>query len=71
MTLQTHEQSSTIMLQRIDAIIAELQLLRRQLNAERAAPAQKVDLVEKLAGSLGQGTWDEYDLLLDWEQFDA
>jgi hypothetical protein len=71
MTLHTHDQSSTVILERIDAIITELQILRRQLSKEQFTGPSSVDLVERLAGSLGQGTWDEYDLFLEWERFDT
>jgi hypothetical protein len=71
MTIQTNDPSAAMILQRIDAIIAELQLLRRQVVTIRPSAPLPLNLVDELAGSLGQGTWDEYDLQLDWERFDA
>jgi hypothetical protein len=66
--------NSATVLKRIDTIIAELQALRQQVvanqtveTAEQPAP----NLVEELAGSLGQGSAEEYDLLADWERFDS
>lgn len=66
--------NSATVLKRIDTIIAELQALRQQVmanqtmeTAEQPAP----NLVEELAGSLGQGVAEEYDLLADWERFDS
>jgi hypothetical protein len=59
-----------LILQRIDAIIAELQALRHQV-ATQPDPTPPTNLVEELAGALGQGAWDEYDLQLDWQRFDA
>ncbi|GAB4143973.1 MAG: hypothetical protein Fur0021_00110 [Candidatus Promineifilaceae bacterium] len=71
MTTQANDLFSTIILERIDAIIAELQVLRQQvLTAQPTVPPQ-TNLVDGLAGALGQGTWDEYDPELDWKRFEA
>ena len=67
--IQTNQTSPESILQRIDAIIAELQQLRHSVVALQAVKTAEVDLVEQLVGSLGQGTWEEYDRLLDWERF--
>ncbi|MBI5292156.1 MAG: hypothetical protein HY872_09800 [Chloroflexi bacterium] len=53
---------------RIDATIRELELLRRQL----AVPIKTThNLTEQLFGALGKGSWDEYDLHLDWARCSA
>jgi hypothetical protein len=64
MTTQTNDLSPTI-LQRIDAIIVELQVLRQQILAIQSPSASSPDLVDEMAGSLGQGTWEEYDIAND------
>ena len=48
---------------RIDAIIQELQALRELVAQEVASSPD--NLTEQLFGALGQGKWDEYDLNLD------
>ena len=53
---------------RIDAMIRELQAMRRELATVPQAES-KPNLVEDLFGALGHGTWDEYDLNLDWARF--
>ncbi|MCZ7570747.1 MAG: hypothetical protein M5U01_19480 [Ardenticatenaceae bacterium] len=62
------DQSTEAILQRIDTIIQELGELRRLVTQRQAEPAAE-DLVEELYGALGQGTWDEYDVTLDWQRF--
>lgn len=52
---------------RIDAIIHELETLRRQLTMSPVTAAS--NLTERLFGALGHGTWDEYDTHLDWLRF--
>lgn len=54
---------------RIDAVIHELEALRQQLIAP-ASPSTS-DLTDLLFGALGRGTWEEYDLNLDWARFGA
>ncbi len=57
-------------LQRIDAIMHELQELRAALLWQRSeTPA--AGKAQELFGALGQGTWDEYDPDLDWQRFTA
>lgn len=51
----------------IDAIICELQGLRQTILVQTQPPNGNV--TEQLYGALGQGSWDEYDLYLDWERF--
>ncbi len=71
MSVQTVDQSQETILQRIDAIIRELEELRCQLTvtSKAAATFEKSSLTKELFGSLGHGTWDEYDLDLDWVRF--
>jgi hypothetical protein len=56
--------SPEYLLKRIDAIIAELQSLRQTVITMRSEPNRpNGDIVDELAGALGQGSWDEYDHL--------
>jgi hypothetical protein len=71
MNLQTNDQFQVTILQRIDAIIAELQALRWQVQTVQPLMPPAANLVDELAGALGNGRWDEYDKLLDWERFDV
>ncbi len=71
MTLQTNDSSPKVILQRIDAIISELQVLRQQVLTIQPLDTPSANLVEELAGALGQGVWDEYDPDLDWKRFDT
>lgn len=64
MGLQTQNQTYEMILQRIEAISQELQLLRTMVKAAQISPISE-NLVQKLFGILGQGTWAEYDLALD------
>ncbi len=57
------------MLARIDAAIQELQALRQQLVVP--VKATTIGITEQLFGALGRGSWDEYDLDLDWARFDT
>lgn len=68
--LNTNQPSNEEILKRIDDIIKELQSLRQAvLVPQTRIKMTSRDIVEELAGSLGQGTWDEYDPDLDWERF--
>jgi hypothetical protein len=62
----TSPQDLRPLLTRLDAIIRELEALRRQLIME---PEKVFNLAEKLFGVLGNGSWDEYDPDLDWKRF--
>lgn len=55
------------LLQRIDAIMRELQEMRRLIMSQSRQIDE--DLVEQLWGILGHGDWDEYQEELDWEYF--
>lgn len=70
MTLDLQNQSPEAILERIDAIIAELEALRQAVAATRN-PSPTANLASKLFGALGQGSWAEYDLELDWQRFEA
>lgn len=59
--------SPELVLERLDTIIRELQELR-QVVLIRNRPAEE-NVTAQLYGALGQGTWDEYDLHLDWQRF--
>ena len=53
---------------RIDAMMRELEAMRRQLTTvPKAGPSSR--LTDELFGALGQGSWAEYDLGLDWARF--
>jgi hypothetical protein len=70
-TLSTVQVSPEALLQRIDAIMRELQELRRLVVAESPPQAEPhgPGLVAQLAGCLGQGSWDEYEDDIEWERF--
>ena len=53
---------------RIDAMMRELQVMRRELTplTELVTPP---GLTRELFGAAGKGTRDEYDLNLDWVRF--
>ncbi|NJO00016.1 MAG: hypothetical protein HC875_40850 [Anaerolineales bacterium] len=70
MGLQTQNQTYEMILQRIEAISQELQTLRTMVKAAQTQPSSE-NLAQKLFGVLGQGTWTEYDLTLDWQRFEA
>lgn len=54
--------------ERIDAMIRELEIMRRQLTDLPKAETSS-GLTDELFGALGHGTWAEYDLNLDWARF--
>jgi hypothetical protein len=62
-TLPTVQVSREVLLGRIDAIMRELQELRRlvvsQPSSQEVEPCE-LDLVAQLRGCLGQGSRDEY-----------
>lgn len=70
MNLDLQNQSVETILQRIDTIICELEALRQAVVADQISPTP-VNLAQKLFGALGQGSWAEYDLDLDWQRFEA
>ena len=59
--------SPEMLLQRIDAMMRELQEMRRLLLSQ--AEQSEEDMLEQLWGVLGHGTWPEYDDDFDVERF--
>ncbi len=53
---------------RIDAMMRELETIRRQLTALPKV-AVATGLTKELFGAAGKGSRDEYDLNLDWKRF--
>ena len=69
-TLSVTENNQQV-IARIDAIIRELELLRRELTSE--AEPQSPDasgIVEELSGAAGKGDPNEYDPDLVWARFE-
>lgn len=62
---------TTQIVKQIDAIIPELLALRRRILAQAVPEVVPGHLTEALYGALGHGTWDEYDVDLDWNRFGA
>jgi hypothetical protein len=56
-----------VIIKRIDIIVRELQDLRQTILVQTRPPDG--NLAGQLYGALGQGSWDEYDLYLDWQRF--
>lgn len=56
-------------LNRIDAIIHELETLRKIVETKRIE-TPRTNLADQLFGSLGKGTWEEYDTDVDWRRFE-
>lgn len=73
MTLQTSIDRRAV-LARLDAIMHELEILRRLLD-EPTEPSvvtstqPKTSMTATLWGAAGQGTREEYDLDLEWQRF--
>lgn len=68
--LKTRNTTPENILQRLDAIIAELQQLRQSVtDIQKQTTTSSQSIVDELFGSLGPGTWDEYDDMLDWKRF--
>jgi hypothetical protein len=70
MNIQTVGPSPKTILQRIDAIIQELEELREMVLRTPTEPPND-NLAQQLYGALGQGNWNEYDPDLDWQRFAA
>jgi hypothetical protein len=68
MAIQMRDQSAEAILQRLDAIMGELEELRRIVLGTRSESAP-ANLVDQLYGVLGHGSWEEYDMRLDWRRF--
>lgn len=69
MDVQTNDQSLATIARRIDAIIAELQSLKQQVQIIQPPSQPPDNLVEEMAGALGNGRWAEYDEWRDRERF--
>ena len=67
----TVQMPADMLLQRIDAMTRELLDLRRLIAAQVVPQIrpQEPDLVARLAGCLGQGSWEEYEDDVEWERF--
>lgn len=63
---QPRPPDTQLILNRLDAIMRELESLRRQIIMPSPPPT---NLTDQLFGSLGKGTWEEYELDLDWQRF--
>lgn len=63
------ESTAETLLERIDAIAHELEELRQAVLAQIRQPDRNV--ADQLYGVLGQGSWDEYGLNLDWQRFSS
>jgi len=70
MGIQTRDQSAEAILRRIDAIVRELgELCEMGVDVQPEPPTE--NLAQQLYGAVGHGTWEEYDLELDWRRFDV
>jgi hypothetical protein len=63
------ESTAETLLDKIDAIAHELEELRQAILLQIRPPDR--NLADQLYGALGQGSWDEYDLNLDWQRFSS
>ena len=61
------QQPSDRILERIDAIIQELQELRQEVLIQERTSEK--NLAAGLYGAWGQGSWSEYEPHLDWQRF--
>ena len=61
------EVPAEVLLERIEVIAQELAELRQTVLMQMR-PTDR-NLAAQLYGVLGQGSWDEYDLDLDWQRF--
>lgn len=69
--MQTQNYSREALLQRIDTIIREMMELREKVARMQSVTDTDEDLAQQLYGAVGHGTWDEYDMDLDWQRFEA
>jgi hypothetical protein len=70
MAVQTRDQSPEAILERIETMMRELAELRQMVLRTQSEPVAG-DLAQQLYGALGHGSWEEYDLQLDWKRFSA
>ena len=66
-TVKQAEAPAEVLLERIEVLAQELAELRQTVLMQ-TRPADR-NLAAQLYGALGQGSWDEYDLDLDWQRF--
>jgi hypothetical protein len=64
-TVSDVDMPSEVLLERIDAILRDLLELRQAVASRGMEP--QGNLTGQLFGSLGHGSWDEYDPALDWQ----
>ena len=67
--VRNSEVPSEAVFERIDAILRELLELRQTVVAQ--GRVTRGNLPTELFGALGRGSWEECDLDLDWQRFDA
>lgn len=60
---------SEAVLERIDAILRELLELRQTVASH--GRAARGNAAAQLFAALGHGTWQEYDLDVDWQRFES
>ena len=63
------EYPTEVLLERIEIIAHELEKLRQAVLMQTRLADR--NLADQLYGALGQGSWDEYDLDLDWQRFSS
>ena len=63
------ESTTATLLERIDTIAHELEELRKAVWMQVQLPDR--NLANRLYGALGQGSWEDYDLNLDWQRFSS
>jgi hypothetical protein len=66
--VQTVQEPLEHILERIDAIIQELQDLRRSVLTQARPPDE--NLTAQLYEALGKGSRDEYNSQSDWQRFE-
>lgn len=67
MNINLDQASTEAILRRIETIMRELETLRQTVLAGAAPRGNKP--AQQLFGALGTGSWSEYDVNLDWQQF--
>lgn len=67
MNVNLDQASTEAILRRIETIMRELETLRQTVLAGTKVSASNP--TRQLFGSLGTGSWTEYDVDLDWQQF--
>ena len=65
MTMQTAERSPASILNQIDVTLNELLALRQKVQAMEESAMGAKSLATQLYGSLGQGSWDEIESVIN------